>query len=596
MNKIKKLFSLIKFIRLQLNPKQKKILYFSLAASPLSELMMIVTLSIIAYEILSANLSGIFAKINEILHFINNPSLVLWVLFFLYILSILVNLFCKFLIIRLCAQIQENLIKESTKFYLYSEYDKFIQNDQSEVFSNILLESERFSSRLAHPLIEMFQKIFFSIFTISILILFDYKVTIIIFMVLIIFFVFYFYLSKNYLQVLGNNFSEVLQEKTFIIKNIINNFKNIKITNKVNFQLEHYLPTSQKSIKTISYSDTLSLVPKYVIEVCFIGLLLIGFTNLANASNGNLLQEISKYSIFFISFYKLAPSLNAINSFFLRIYSNLNSYYIHKDIQIKKSRIYNLRTNFEKISKKNLIINSIKFKNVNYCYPSSDSNNQNKIILKKITFEINKNEKIAIVGQSGSGKSTLLDLLLLILKPQSGLVLINNTNIHKKIYFKQNYQKNIGYASSSEILPNLKLNQIISDEIDINKIDLERAKYCLNFFELNEFTYLLNKNITIGDGAKTLSTGQIQRICLARALYNEPKILILDEATSNLDSELETKIINKLLKTETILVFCTHKIEKIKKFNKIYFLDKSRINSYSTYTDFINGTFKNKNF
>ncbi|EDM23289.1 ABC transporter ATP-binding protein [Caminibacter mediatlanticus] len=195
------------------------------------------------------------------------------------------------------------------------------------------------------------------------------------------------------------------------------------------------------------------------------------------------------------------------------------------------------------------------------------------LLFENVNLEVNKKEKIAIVGSSGSGKSTLLHILSTFLKPKSGEVFIENKNIYslKEKELIEIRRKEIGIIfqfhylfNTFSALENLEVAALLSEkEIDFNL--LKRLK----------IDNVIYQNI------QTLSGGQQQRVSIARVLTKKPKIIFADEPTGNLDKENANEVIEVLFEyceeNEASLITVTHDLEIAKKFDKIYLLKDKKL-------------------
>ena len=232
--------------------------------------------------------------------------------------------------------------------------------------------------------------------------------------------------------------------------------------------------------------------------------------------------------------------------------------------------------------------NKITFENIEFNYGDSK-------ILDKISFNINKGESVALVGSSGSGKTTIANILNGFFNPKSGNLLIDNNNISQ--ITKESLYKNISIVTQESILFNDSiLNNIKIGNLDSKKDDVINAAKEANAHEFIE-QQLDGYNTMIGDYGNKLSGGQKQRLTIARAMLKSPSILILDEATSSLDSKSEKKIqdaINKLMQGKTSLIIA-HKFSTIKKCDKIILIDKGKIIAQGTHEELINSNSSYKN-
>jgi len=215
--------------------------------------------------------------------------------------------------------------------------------------------------------------------------------------------------------------------------------------------------------------------------------------------------------------------------------------------------------------------------NIKFSYTSS------KKILKDISLEIKKGDKVAFIGSSGEGKSTLIDLIIGIYKPISGNIFIDNTKLTDDNI--KNFRKKIGYIPQSIYLfdGTVAQNIAFSDDVDENKVNQILDKVdLLNFFnEKND-----GINTVVGEGGVKLSGGQKQRIAIARALYNDPEIMVLDEATSALDTVTEQKIMSEIygIAGDKTLIIIAHRLSTIEKCDKVFTIKNGKIDHYEERT------------
>ena len=230
----------------------------------------------------------------------------------------------------------------------------------------------------------------------------------------------------------------------------------------------------------------------------------------------------------------------------------------------------------------------ISFQDLEFSYGESK-------ILDGITFTIKKGESVALVGSSGSGKSTIANLLNGFFSADSGSLLIDGINISD--IKRESLYKNISIVTQESIL----FNDNIFNNIKIGNLDAEKEDIISAAKEANAHEFIEEQingyETVIGDYGNKLSGGQKQRLTIARAMLKSPSILILDEATSSLDSKSEKKIqdaINKLMQGKTSLIIA-HKFSTIKKCDKIILIDKGRIIAQGTHEELINSNSSYKN-
>ena len=273
-----------------------------------------------------------------------------------------------------------------------------------------------------------------------------------------------------------------------------------------------------------------------------------------NKNNFNLENTLTIYAIIFFASIRIIPILSKITQSIQSIsYQMPSTDVIYFDLFSEK---------FEP-NKKN---NTHKFKNlklekVNFSFGQKE-------IIKNFSLEINKGDKVLIKGYSGSGKSTLLNIILGLYAPNSGKILVNDIDV--KDLPLSNYI-NVGFISQNIFL----LNDTIRSNIEFLRKSNKNMFYnSLKLSSLdNIFSNFEISNKKIGQYGNQLSGGQIQRINIARAIFGNPEVLLVDEATSNLDMNNSEKIFNNIINLNCTIIYVTHEKVNEKKFNKIIKLD-----------------------
>ena len=278
----------------------------------------------------------------------------------------------------------------------------------------------------------------------------------------------------------------------------------------------------------------------------------------------------------------LTPAKNLSKSFYSIKKGNAAAERVFEIIEFKTENDSNRDQLLETFKDK------IEFKNVDFSYGQSK-------ILDKISFTIKKGQSVALVGSSGSGKTTIANLLNGFYNSDSGSISIDGMQISS--ITRESLYKKISIVTQESILFNdTIMNNIRIGDLDSTDVDIINAAK-----EANAHEFILEQSekydTNIGDYGGKLSGGQKQRLTIARAMLKSPSILILDEATSSLDSESEKKIqdaIDKLMLDKTSLIIA-HKFSTIKKCDKIILIDKGRIVAEGTHDELINSNSSYKN-
>ena len=237
------------------------------------------------------------------------------------------------------------------------------------------------------------------------------------------------------------------------------------------------------------------------------------------------------------------------------------------------------------------LVGNIEFKEIAFSYPNRAENE----VIKSISLKINQGEKIAFVGQSGAGKSTLVSLLLRFYEVTKGEISINNLNINE--YNLTNLRENIAIVPQEVMLfgGTIKEN-ILYGKPNSTDVDVEKAAKKANAHDFIS-SFPEGYKTLVGERGIQLSGGQKQRIAIARAVLRNPKILILDEATSSLDSESESLVqeaLEKLMFGRTSIIIA-HRLSTIKNVDSIFVIENGRISETGSYNNLVSkdsGIFK----
>tara|TARA_B110000967_G_C18726726_1_gene480520 strand:- start:78 stop:968 length:891 start_codon:yes stop_codon:yes gene_type:complete len=278
-----------------------------------------------------------------------------------------------------------------------------------------------------------------------------------------------------------------------------------------------------------------------------------------------------------IAAYKIKPAVQ-------KIYASIAGFSsASKSLQAVYEEIYSNNYQFknEEIIQDEYFKNDLIIKNVSYYYPKSS-----KKILDNFSLIIPKNTSLGIVGLSGSGKSTLVNIILGLLDPKEGYLCLGNIKIQP--INAASWQSRIGYVPQDIFLLNSSLAENIAIGLPLEDIDIARVNKCLDLAQLSQFVNEELENgiySIVGERGSNLSGGQKQRVGIARALYTNPKIIILDEASSDLDVITERKFIEVVdkIKENIMIIIITHKITTIKNCDKIIILENGKVSDSGKY-------------
>lgn len=364
-----------------------------------------------------------------------------------------------------------------------------------------------------------------------------------------------------------------LENKRKRIKFINESFlaiKYIKIFSAENYFLKKFYVQNRSLSEIMFKQNFASTLPRHLLEYLLllsIILLLFLFKNV-DYENDKIIQILS---IFTLVSFRLMPMISRllVSSQQIRYnYPSIEKLYIESSKKIIKKQ-----KNYKSFDYKKYI--KIKFKFFSYSFGKL---NTNSFKLKNINLTFNKNLKIGLIGPSGSGKSTIIDMICGFIKLSNNQspVYVDGININQNL---NGWQKIIGYVPQNTVILNdtLKQNILFGSSKDI--FDDKKVLEVIKKVQLNHFLKKLPGGLShlISQDGINISGGEKQRIGIARALLHNPKLLILDEATSGLDSFTETKILKTIKKLNKTVIIVTHRINSLSICDKIYKIEKNTI-------------------
>ncbi len=456
------------------------------------------------------------------------------------------------------------------KGYFGKSVSYFKEKNTSDIIINIVEICKTYSLYL-NSLINVSLEILMQISILILLFYFNWQSTLLIFILFGGLTFFLYSHHKKRLNQLGYMRNELSQFQLRNIQNGIGGIKEIKLLGRESYFLNQFHKNTEKLADANVENSIIAGTPRLIVEffaICSVSTIIILFLFLGKS----IIEILPTLGLFFVAAYKMIPSFNKILLLMNRIKFSSDGV----------KRISNLLNEFKSEKNKDTyskstnmapLIKDIKIKNISFKYP-----NRTEQILENVNLIVNKNSFVGIGGESGSGKSTLIDIIMGILKPNSGEVLVDNKSIFNSV---DSWQKKIGYVSQNIFLTPDTIKKNIAFGIPENEINDDLINDVIKKCSLEKFTNSLESglNTQIGEGGSLISGGQKQRIGIARALYNNPEVLVFDEATSALDTEIEKEILDEIrnLKKDFTLIFITHRESTLKFCDEKYLLKNNKL-------------------
>ena len=353
--------------------------------------------------------------------------------------------------------------------------------------------------------------------------------------------------------------------------------KDVKMHRRERYFIARYndhLVGSASVSRRYSVASALPKIGLELLTIICLALLVSVMVTIGNGLNGLL----PLLGLFGAASFRILPAINqVIGSFQMVNRSRPVLNYLSRDLALSIELMDQSKRKVDKFSE--LEILDLRF---SYSEKLSDT-------LAGVSLEIKRGEAVGLVGQSGSGKSTLVDVLLGFLPPQNGAVLVNGLNISTSLQW---WRSRVGYVPQTIFLTDDTLRRNVAFGLPEDEIDDVAVQDAIRLAQLEEFVASLPEglNTMVGERGVRLSGGQRQRIGIARALYNNPEVLVLDEATSSLDTETEHGVMQAVqaLQGDKTVIIVAHRLSTVEYCDRLYRLDAGRIVDEGTFDEVMN--------
>tara|TARA_Y100000590_G_scaffold15116_1_gene18165 strand:- start:6985 stop:8709 length:1725 start_codon:yes stop_codon:yes gene_type:complete len=344
----------------------------------------------------------------------------------------------------------------------------------------------------------------------------------------------------------------------------LNAIKDIKILGREKYFIDLFTDSDSQAAESQKKHDFILRLPRIVLELIAV-LTVLTLVLVLLQKEKNFASLIPTLGLFAVSAFRIMPSMAKI----LRSIQIIN--FARPVLQLLKEEIYkgNQITQSPSVVNNLQIVKKIDLKNISFSYP-----NTAKSIFKNLNFTIQVGDSVGIFGKSGTGKTTLINILLGLIEPQNGDIQVDDKSILGDI---KSWQRKIGYVPQNIYLTDDSLKSNIAFGVEEKLIDLNLVNQLIKQVKLEEFVGSLKSGVNskAGEYGEKLSGGQRQRIGIARCLYNNPEVIIFDEATNALDKKTAEEIIDEInsFKRKKTAIIVSHDLYTLKNCDKIYDLN-----------------------
>jgi ATP-binding cassette subfamily B protein/ATP-binding cassette subfamily C protein len=445
------------------------------------------------------------------------------------------------------------------KTYLSLPYRVFVQKNPS-VFGQIIGGEANNTSGLLLNLLQILTESCTVLFLYLFMLIVNWHITLVLtfILILIVYLVFITLIRKS--KIMGKKRYTANVNLTRTLWETFNNYKFIKLKGNEKEIFDVFCNSTATLSHASVISTTLGTIPKNILENLGFSLLITAVCYIIWRYN-SAAMVIPVISMYALALYRMLPAINRILGYFNSIaYVQHSLHTIYDDLNLQTDNEGVISLSFQK---------SIRAENLRFHYING------KDVIKDVSLEIKAGEKIAFVGESGCGKTTLVDILIGIYRPIQGHlyvddVLIDQTNIRA-------WRSKIGYIPQNIYLFDGTVAENVSFGSNSNE---DKIIHVLKKAKIWDFLFSKEGiNTMVGEGGIQLSGGQKQRIGIARALYDDPDILVLDEATSSLDDETETQIMNEIydVSGNKTLIIIAHRLSTVARCDRRILIDHGEI-------------------
>lgn len=361
---------------------------------------------------------------------------------------------------------------------------------------------------------------------------------------------------------------DLMCEMNQVAMEAIQGHKEVLVMNRQEFFIKEYADVKAKYSRVSVKVDMGTTVPAYLIEmICITGILVAVAVQMGNTSN--VTELITQLSAIAAGAFRILPALGAITSGINTIImstSQLGACY-ETVRQVKQLEQEERKKSEQKQKYADMQFErEIVLQGVSFQYPEGEEN-----VLERVNLTIKKGESIAFIGPSGAGKTTVSDIILALLKPTEGHILMDGVDIED---LGGRWNRIIGYVPQATFIIDDTVRHNIAFGEKKSEIDDEQVWQALKIAQLDEFIRNLPAGLDtkVGERGVRFSGGQRQRLAIARALYRNPDVLVLDEATAALDNETESEVMKAIeaLQGYKTLIIVAHRLTTVKKCDVIY--------------------------
>ena len=455
--------------------------------------------------------------------------------------------------------------------YLGAPYERIFARNSADLIVSVNQSAYMVTSRIYSPTSVLMTEAFVIIAILGILLVTEPAVTLgaAIFMIML-FFIYHTIIAPFYGR-WGAEQLNLEKKQTKYVYESLNCLREITVSGRQTFFLKNFINVRTRLVKLNALVATINMMPRLVTETIIVWAITVVIIISLKSDRGST-EIISTLGLFAFAGFRILPSMNRLAVAFSSLRSGeaaINSViedfeHFNEALELKPPLSNKPSLNFS---------STIEARDLTYTYPGEDMP-----AVDRISFRIERLESIGIVGGTGAGKTTLIDILLGLHEPQTGSLLLDGRNLDTKAL---EWKRLIGYVPQDIALIDDTLRRNIALGIEDYRIDEKAIARAVQMAALSSVVAELPDGVEtiIGEHGIRLSGGQRQRIGIARALYLDPKILIMDESTSSLDTQTEYEIVSAIeaLSESKTIITIAHRLSTVRHCSQLFFMKGGKI-------------------
>lgn len=489
-------------------------------------------------------------------------------------------IFTLWLRFRFILQLKYSLSRRLLNRYLGKSYVFFLNQNSSALNKNILTEADQAGGVLL-SMLEIMARAVVTLFILGLLLFVNVRLALVVFAVLGVAYGLVWIFVRRKLRVISDERFEANRKRFKVSSEAFDSIKIAKLMRREEFFLHRFDPPARRYAQHQATSQIISQTPKFVLEgIAFGGILVMVLYLLGTGAA--LKETIPLIGLYAFAGYRLMPALQAIYSHISSVRFGIPSInVVYEDLNAPSQDVETRSTPDPPLP----VEEEFGLENVTFAYPDTD-----EPAVQDVTTRIPVGSSVGFVGPTGAGKTTVIDLILGLLRPDEGHLVVDGKEVDDEILPR--WQSQIGYVPQDITLSDDTIRRNIAFGLPGDQIDEEAVRRAARLADIASFiedSLADGYETTVGERGVRLSGGQRQRIGIARALYHEPKVLIFDEATSDLDNATEQAIVDAIdrLRSDSTIIQIAHRLETVRDSDVIFMVQDGRIAARGTFDELI---------